>query len=309
MQRTYTYYDTLGVTKTAPPEVIRGAYLALARKFQPAANAGDAQAVRMMTLLNGAYDVLSDPAKRGEYDERMERHAQMLADVAPPSIPTGTNPRPRQIRPTRPSLGIGTAATKFGKYVIGIAALAAVFWLASVSNRPTVPPPGPKPYSSEPPPTRNDSGKIAPSEKPAGSTASTEIPYQRPSAAPNGRSWPVNAGYLLGVERLMEDGHSTVTVDNSRNDSDVYAKLVTLAGDTAYPVCEFFVPIGNKFTLGKVSPGLYDVRYRQLSTGLHFRTQSFNVTETGTEYSAITMTLYKVRNGNMQTFPLRESDF
>lgn len=45
MQRTYTYYDTLGVTKTAPPEVIKGAYLALARKFQPAANAGDAQAI------------------------------------------------------------------------------------------------------------------------------------------------------------------------------------------------------------------------------------------------------------------------
>lgn len=63
----------------------------------------------------------------------------------------------------------------------------------------------------------------------------------------------------------------------------------------------------------KVTAGTYDVRYRDLSQGSLARSEEFSVKETetldGTRYSNITMTLYKIRNGNMRTFNLAEDEF
>jgi len=56
------------VTRDAPPEVIRAAYKALSQKWHPDRNShGDAPEI--MAYLNRAYDALSDPERRREYDE------------------------------------------------------------------------------------------------------------------------------------------------------------------------------------------------------------------------------------------------
>lgn len=61
-----TLYDVLGVSPTAPPEVIQGAYRALARIYHPdVPKTGNK--VKMQALTE-AYGVLSDKAKRKEYD-------------------------------------------------------------------------------------------------------------------------------------------------------------------------------------------------------------------------------------------------
>jgi molecular chaperone DnaJ len=63
------YYATLGVPKDAPSADIKKAYRKLARKHHPDANAGDAKAEEKFKEVSEAYDVLSDTAKRKEYDE------------------------------------------------------------------------------------------------------------------------------------------------------------------------------------------------------------------------------------------------
>ena len=102
-------------------------------------------------------------------------------------------------------------------------------------------------------------------------------------------------------------------MDNSRNDSDVFVKLVSLDGAQAYPVRQFYIPAFASFTLNKVTAGSYDVRYRDLTNGGLSRSEAFQLEETptydGTQYSNITMTLYKVQNGNMQTYGLSEAEF
>jgi molecular chaperone DnaJ len=63
------YYKALGVAKDAPAAEIKKVYRKLARELHPDKNPGDAKAEARFKEVSEAYDVLSDPAKRKEYDE------------------------------------------------------------------------------------------------------------------------------------------------------------------------------------------------------------------------------------------------
>src|SRR4051794_38316777 len=63
------YYKALGVAKDAPAAEIKKVYRKLARELHPDKNPGDAKAEARFKEISEAYDVLSDPAKRKEYDE------------------------------------------------------------------------------------------------------------------------------------------------------------------------------------------------------------------------------------------------
>ena len=121
------------------------------------------------------------------------------------------------------------------------------------------------------------------------------------------------AGYVKDYQQLHTNGLSTVTVDNSRNDSAVFVKLVSLDSAQAYPVRQFYIPSFASFTLKQVTAGSYDIRYRDLSTGGLSRSEEIMLNEVyiddGMQYSNLTMTLYKVKNGNMQTYGLSEAEF
>ena len=62
------YYEVLGVGRTAGDEEIKKAYRRLAIQFHPDRNPGDKQAEERFKELNEAYQVLSDPEKRSQYD-------------------------------------------------------------------------------------------------------------------------------------------------------------------------------------------------------------------------------------------------
>lgn len=63
------YYQVLGVDRKARPAEIKKAYKRLARKCHPDLNPGNRVAEEHFKRIREAYDVLSDPQKRRQYDQ------------------------------------------------------------------------------------------------------------------------------------------------------------------------------------------------------------------------------------------------
>jgi DnaJ-class molecular chaperone len=61
-------YRTLGVSRTATHDEIRGAYRKLAKEYHPDRNPGNAAAEEKFKRISAAFDILGDPDKRKRYD-------------------------------------------------------------------------------------------------------------------------------------------------------------------------------------------------------------------------------------------------
>jgi len=81
------YYASLGVAKDADANAIKKAYRKLAVKLHPDKNPGDAAAEAKFKEVSEAYDVLSDSAKRAEYDEARSLFAS--GRIPPGGFPGG----------------------------------------------------------------------------------------------------------------------------------------------------------------------------------------------------------------------------
>ncbi len=63
------YYEVLGIDRNADDAAIKKAYRALAKKYHPDMNPGDAEAEKKFKEASEAYAVLSDPEKKRQYDQ------------------------------------------------------------------------------------------------------------------------------------------------------------------------------------------------------------------------------------------------
>ncbi|NJD07021.1 MAG: J domain-containing protein [Methylococcaceae bacterium] len=324
MHTVRTHYDNLKVARNAPPEVIRAAYKSLSQKYHPDKNPGNADAARIAAIINTAYEILSDPDKRRKHDlwiAEQELLASQIKEVTarprPDSLYTvaqpvggrrypGTSPLSNPARRPADKLAVLLKVIMHVPRNWHLYGVVGFFIWILVYDKSSLQLPEIKPYQSDP---RGEH----PFDSRTASSRSGNPAYTRPPAAPNGQQWPSMADYVEGYQQLHTGGLSSVTVDNSRNDSDVFVKLVSLDGATAYPVRQFYIPAFRTFTLNNVTAGSYDVRYRDLTNGRLSRSEAFNLrempTSNGTQYSNITMTLYKVQNGNMQTYGISEAEF
>lgn len=62
------YYEILGVDKSSSDKDIKSAYRKLAKQYHPDLNPGDEEAEKKFKEINEAYEVLSDPDKKKQYD-------------------------------------------------------------------------------------------------------------------------------------------------------------------------------------------------------------------------------------------------
>lgn len=76
-------YTVLGVSRLADAAEIKLAYRKAAKKHHPDQNAGDPKAQARFAELNQAHEILSDPAKRDEFDRGL------LGNDGKPTVPKG----------------------------------------------------------------------------------------------------------------------------------------------------------------------------------------------------------------------------
>ena len=91
------YYETLGLKKGASDDEIKRAYRKLARQHHPDRNPGDKQAEQRFKEIQTAYDVLSDPKRKAQYD----RFGHAPEGATPGGFPGfgGGGPGGRETRP------------------------------------------------------------------------------------------------------------------------------------------------------------------------------------------------------------------
>src|SRR5690349_17525296 len=84
-----TLYDTLGVKKDASAGEIKKAYRKLAAQYHPDKNPGDTSAEEKFKEVQNAYDTLSDPEKRKQYDRFGENGRRVGPDFDPSNFGGG----------------------------------------------------------------------------------------------------------------------------------------------------------------------------------------------------------------------------
>ncbi|MGA1474713.1 MAG: hypothetical protein ACO4AI_06025, partial [Prochlorothrix sp.] len=135
----------------------------------------------------------------------------------------------------------------------------------------------------------------------------------RQTVADNGNLLPTTSRYVDGYPTRFNNGYSKIMVDNSRNNTDMLVKLYRLDSEFSDPARIIFLESGAQFVFADLEPGKYDLRYKDLSSCQIVRTEELTVNEfetmTSIRASSITVTLYKVMGGNMETYIIDENDF
>lgn len=346
MPKIHTHYDNLKVARNAPAEVVRAAYKTLSQSWHPDRQKAP-QAEGVMKIINASYEVLSDPEKRAEHDAWIERQEQGASFENVRRTESIRRTPPAAVADNDFAHYVGASVAGATRHMLrnwriyGSGGFIAFIIFSANQTAPTREKPYQQSASHWANPSGDESapavavpaivkvpGKIdkdgwedVPKWSPADHLA-LDKPTTAPVApskyvpspfAPNGRAWPTQAAYVPGYPILHNNGLSSVTIDNSQNDSDVFVKIITIDGGVDKPVRQFYVPARGSFMAENVSPGEYDVRYRDLLSGALSRSEPMKLEqieiENGTRFSQMRMTLYKVRNGNMKTYPLAETEF
>jgi hypothetical protein len=97
------YYKTLQVDTEAEPEIIKGAFERLARKYHPDLN-NNSDATQRMTEINEAYGILGDAEKRKNYNTAYLQRKNSSTESSPspqysPHPPSSTSPPPYSSSP------------------------------------------------------------------------------------------------------------------------------------------------------------------------------------------------------------------
>jgi hypothetical protein len=121
-----------------------------------------------------------------------------------------------------------------------------------------------------------------------------------------------DTGYLNGAPAHTPAGLSNFTVDNKSGDADAIARIY-LNGDKP-AIRQIYIKVGENFTAKELAPGNYVLRYRFIGSKNTFEADRLfplqeTVTDAGTSYSNVTVTLFKVANGNMKVKQVADNLF
>lgn len=190
--------------------------------------------------------------------------------------------------------------------LIIVALLGAIYFSPSQEKSSSSSPKKPAVTQQAKVPSAPSSSSSSSTQKSEPAPAPAPKPEKKKEVDPVARSG-VMTGYNPTEPVLNDSGLCEVTIDNSRNDMPVYVRIWD--ADAMMPVRSFYIRQGGQFTADNLDPGTYQVRYINLYEGgtasRGSKSENFELEQIqdayGVQYSQLTLTLYKVRNGNTTT--------
>ncbi|ERL56052.1 J domain-containing protein [Psychrobacter aquaticus] len=362
MNTLHTHYDTLMVSRSASPEVIRAAFKSLCQKYHPDKN-NHADADRIMQQFNEAYSILSNPVERNKYDKQLldyeenANQASQQKNYRHFSNEESSNTSKRKnnvvIINIPDSISFSNAKHHVNNFLskakpLLLKTLKVIFYIVilitlinvfvtyigdSNSNDATndlydaqrevqdaareldeaVPELDDYEDYSYVPDIPEDILDTSENTFVDDSELQQVLSTNYKTHAPNGEIFPSSANYVAGYPQLNDNGASILTIDNSQNTEAIFGKLYYLDETEDLAVRHFYIQGGGGFNIRNISPGYYDVRYKDLENGHISKSEPVLIEEyedyDSVRFSEITMTLYKVSDGNMETYAIPENEF
>jgi curved DNA-binding protein CbpA len=351
-----THYDNLKVPETATRDAIKSAYRRLCLKHHPDRNPGNPDCERIMRIINDAYGILSDPAKRRDYDlELALRRARGFQSKDPANSSSSREAwnrrhearahataggryyrsRPDSQAPYQSPMWAHRAPPKGPSrakmhFTMGMSMLIVIMVMANLYHKG-----GDLPFSIKGLGQHVKEERVTVFPGAAGSSQDRKYKdrspllaglfangnparpkqssYVRPDTAPNGAAWPMIANYVQGYPQEATAGESRVTLDSTESSDDVFVKLIALKGGRAWQVRTCFLPASSAFTLMKLSPGDYELRYQNLATGEVRATDIFRLQETrgplGIKYTTMRLMLFKADGADVNSREISQGEF
>ncbi len=256
------HYETLNVARNASALEILASYNILKKMF-----GADPQ---MATELDQAVTVLSDEAARSAYDQLMVRAMNKKAALS--ELPKELPPLPvmmtvpmeemiaTQIRERKDLNELNKDVTsRFLAIACSLVIVASAIFAIS-SNKDVL----------------SRIGLMTMEDI-------VQSQYVRSATAPNGQAFPETTSYIAGYEILENTGKSTLAIENMKNESDVYLKLLSHKNGKVGVARHVLIKAGSNFTVDNLSIGKYEIQYLDLTAGKGGRSEIFTVTESKTE--------------------------
>ncbi len=246
MKNLSSHYETLNVSKDASQDEIRASYVSLCKMFHSDAT--------MVAELSRSFEILKAAAVETETLPELP---------ALPEIPVVTNiseilemkRRQREEQDREASRGSSLKVAAMIALVVGISAFGIFSYKNTLSRIKVL----------------DVEGIIA------------KTTYVRPLTAPNGSAFPETTSYVSCYALGKNDGNSSLLVNNTKNDHDVYLKLISLDNNKSAAVRHVLIKGKTDFKIENLATGNYEIQYMDLVAGLVGRSIIFSVEESKTE--------------------------
>jgi hypothetical protein len=320
--RNKTHYEILGIRPEATGEEVRVAYRQMCRRFHPDRHPRHPEAAaRIMASINVAYDVLSHPQRRADYDTELRGNGGTRAPRAPGPAPAWTHvppggwaaaPDPAPFFGSRHDTAAEAAHRRAralrrlmaASALCCVAGLALGAWIAV-----SPPPPAPEQDVARLLSARDRLAMSPGDVTKRAEQAGGEPVHIRPLESPNGLPWPGNSSELQGYVRRFNDGSARLVIDNRFGRSDVFAKVFRASVDGLEPACHVFVRNGDQLLLDQLRPGEYEVRYLTLDTGQTLRSQPVFLGERQADAPPTSLRVDQIQVRNGRATPITREEF
>lgn len=317
MSKLPNHYETLNVASHATQEEIKASYITLCKLFHPDLNPGMGDAA-MIEELAAAFNVLGNPKTRQDYDLELITY---LTSKKAPKLAVQVQVQQLQKQEELPALPVvdeesvivqdlkiselleqkrrerealknqrGDVSSRIASIVAAVSILG-VLGFGIMSSKSML-----------------SRVSMMGLQDILGNSS-----YVRTQIAPNGVAYPETSAYISGYEIRNNTGKSSVMVNNSKNDNDVYLKLLAHDGSRITAVRHVFIKGKTDFKIENLSAGKYEIQYMDLAAGLAGRSEVFAVNETitdlGVKASNMSVTLQPAVNGVLRVENVSQEAF